>query len=274
MVGRLKYFFNQIVWPGYYASKIDKRYLTPRYNEITEVSDFEFPEDNVHDLIEQLKKEIKDQAERKKGLEDKIKAILFVISLSITAITFCLKDLEWNRGSFLNAIGLITIALSILYFLFSALGSIKALIPIPFHEAGSKIIHDSEGRTIRFEKAGNEVQILLKSKLLNDTINIRVQNTACTVLQYLKNGMVLFAVFFGIALLQKISKKPVTESKVVSNLQPIVSKIPTIIKNEVGIPDKKPMIFQDSSVAKRLQSNHKSDTLGQKKIKDTTINKN
>lgn len=210
-------FFSQYIFPGMYARRVEKNKLIPIFEKIESTTQFEIPSQHIKEAVDILKAEVKEQLDRKNGLEGKIKSILFVISVSITAITFCLKDLEWSYFNWLNLVGLAVLGLSIFYFLSSALLSIKALIPVPFYETHAKIEFDTETNIISYQavKSADELQVLTKDKLLNDNINLRIQNTTSAVLQLLQNGMILFAVFFGTALYQKINKPALKKPPVV-----------------------------------------------------------
>src|SRR5690349_5778228 len=95
-------FFSQEVMPGMYANWASKKYIDPQIKGIEESEEFDYSLDKSQYIIEEITIEVKEQLDRKKGLEDKIKSILFIISVSITAITFCLKDLDISRDSLLS----------------------------------------------------------------------------------------------------------------------------------------------------------------------------
>jgi hypothetical protein len=241
-------FFSQYMLPGMYARRVEKRLLIPQFIEIEKADKYTLPSQHIKETAEFLKLEIKEQFDRKQGLEDKIKSILFVISVAITAITFCLKDIDWSRWNWLSISGLSFIGLSIFYFLSSALLSIKALIPIPFYEPHPKVKFDTIKKTVSYEsvKSADDLKLLAKYKLLNDNINLRIQNTTSAVLQLLQNGMVLFALFFGIAIWQKIIKPVPFKSTVIkASIRiyddsvkeisiPISAKADTIFQIQIG----------------------------------------
>jgi hypothetical protein len=209
-------FFSQNIAPGRYTTWVEKKHLLPNYKKIKESEIFEFPKRNKDQIIEQVKNDLIEQGERKKGLEDKIKAILFTISVSITAITFSLTYEKTSFSSFLDITSLIILGLSIFYFVSSAILSVKTLIPIDFYNNQSDILFDKEEKkiTITIPKPDEELKQLLKHKLLNDNINLRIANATYSVLKLLRNGMVLFAVYFLIALYQKVFSQPIQKTKV------------------------------------------------------------
>jgi len=203
--------FKQQIVPGFYARRAERKIIVPNYDRIEAMEKFDLPKQHKEESLTELKAEIVEQAERKKGLEDKIKSILFVISVSITAITFCLKDFQNSWEGALNFCSLALLGLSIFYFVSSALLSIKSLMPVAFHQPHPEIKADKDTGTISWarSKPDDELKELVKYKLLNDNINLRVQNATYAVLRLLRNGMLLFALFFLIAVYQKYAPQTV-----------------------------------------------------------------
>ena len=203
-------FFKQQIVPGIYARRAERKVIIPNFKKIKEIVEFDLPKQHKEEALAELKAEITEQAERKKGLEDKIKSILFVISVSISAITFSLKDLQNSWQGAIDLCSLALLGLSIFYFVSSALLSIKSLMPVEFYQPHPEIEPDANYARISWAraKADNELKDLVKFKLLNDNINLRVQNATYAVLQLLRNGMLLFALFFLIAVYQKYAPRP------------------------------------------------------------------
>src|SRR6185503_4207641 len=99
-------FFSQQILPGIYARKAAR--IITAFREKIETSTVEFVGGNdIDEMLVQIKLDIEKQNERKKDLEDKVKAILFSVSISITAITFSLTYGKRIVGDFFDIISLI-----------------------------------------------------------------------------------------------------------------------------------------------------------------------
>lgn len=199
-------FFTQHITPGRYCAVIEKRILK-EYEAIGKIDKCNVPQGDKKNILEKIEKDIEQQLDRKKGLEEKIKAILFSITIAITAITFVL-DHDMNMMK--TAMGVITIVillLSIFYFISSAIVAVKALFPIGFGSVHEDVTFDKKKHEITLTIHDNEVRLkqLLKISLLNDNVNLRVANATYASLKLLRNGIILFAIYFALALVQKPS---------------------------------------------------------------------
>ncbi|WP_461791667.1 hypothetical protein [Pedobacter sp.] len=209
-------FLSQQVLPGLYSNWVAKKFITPRIAALKKVSDFDHPKKEIENFTTQLLNDLQNQLDRKKGLEDKIKSILFVVSVSITAVTFCLKDVNSSSGSLIDICVLACLGLSICYFVGAAVLALKALVPIEFHDSTSEITFDDETNKIKLSvpKPQNDIKELLRAKLLNDAINLKVQNRTNAVLVLVRNGIILFAAFFLTALIEKqMTQDPIKKDK-------------------------------------------------------------
>ena len=82
---------------------------------------------NEKDYIEQLKADLKEQHDRKKIIEDKSKSLLFIIAVSITAITFSLTYLNLITFTVYQVVALVFLGISILYFVQGVIKALQAL---------------------------------------------------------------------------------------------------------------------------------------------------
>ena len=259
-------FFSQELLPGLYARWAARKHIDPKLDAIEKAKEFDYPTDKAEEIAVQLKAELEEQLDRKKGLEDKIKSILFIITVSITAVTFCLKDLSVRWESPLSFFVMIFLGLSILYFVGGAVLALKSLVPIAFHSSQPSIDFDIESQRIVFTNSekGTDIEVLLKSKLLNDLINLKVQNKTNAVLLLVRNGLILFAAFFITALLDK-NVIPVQQGKA---LHPV--EIKTDIKRQTNLK----ITSQDSiKTPKEIKGSLNSHSLEKPLPWDTTKNK-
>jgi hypothetical protein len=197
-------FINQQVLPNIYCSFINKR-IEKELSDINNAEIKDLTEGGLDESLHQLRQDLDNQNDRKRGLEDKIKAILFTISISITAITF---SLTYEKNVFVNYFDLFSLAfivLSILFFVLSAIISIRTLMPVGFHILQSNILFSKEQKTIELktETKQHEIKKLLKFKLQNDNVHLRTSNSVYSALQLLRNGIIMFAAYFVFALVQK-----------------------------------------------------------------------
>lgn len=77
--------------------------------------------------VEILEKELKAQLERKKGIEDKAKSILFAITLTVTILIFSLNSLKLSYNNWFDYIPLFILIISVFCLMLSACLSLKAL---------------------------------------------------------------------------------------------------------------------------------------------------
>lgn len=204
-------FFTQHIIPGRYGAVIEKD-LLKEFEMIESVNNYDLPTGDTKKILEKIEKDLEGQLDRKKGLEDKIKAILFSITVSMTAITFTLDHDLILGTTTVTVITSLVLLFSIFYFLSSALLAVKALIPAPFGTLYENIIFDKNRSEISLKFTGNEDRLkeLVKKSLLNDNANLRLANSTYACLKLLRNGLILFAIYFALALTQKtVKSKPI-----------------------------------------------------------------
>jgi hypothetical protein len=240
-------FFSQHIFPGRYTAIVEKK-IKSGYDEINSIESYNVPKGKKEEMIGELVKNIEEQQDRKKGLEDKVKAILFSISIAITAITFSLSYEQTTITTVPGIIALTILSLSIFYFVSSAIVAVKTLIPVGFSSIQTDVKFDADEKIIKLNipKVEGRLHQLLKDKLLNDNVNLRISNATYASLKLLRNGIILFAVYFVIAISQKVFYKndnPSNGSIVNINLNDTTKlKINVHYKN-----DKKTVLKIDSS---------------------------
>lgn len=195
-------FIGQEILPNFYSSKIEK-IINQRIEEINAATVNIDSNIDVDKSMEKIITDLSAQSERKKGLEDKVKAILFSISIAITGITFSLNYDKALLSSFWDILALLPLILSILYFIFSAIVSVKTLLPSAFHIYQTEIVLNNQTIEVKNESKEDQLKNLFKAKLLNDNFHTIIANYVYSALRLLRNGIVLFAVYFLIALIQK-----------------------------------------------------------------------
>src|SRR5690606_38096725 len=123
-------FIKQQVFPGVYASYVNRK-ISVIYEKQKKLNiDVSAIKKNKEKYISELENELKNQYERKTKTEDKAKSLLFIISLSITAITF---SLNYIKGTSNQMISIIFISLSIMYFVFAGIRALQTLNIKEFH---------------------------------------------------------------------------------------------------------------------------------------------
>jgi hypothetical protein len=154
--------------------------------------------------IDQIKFDIEKQRDRKKGIEDKAKTVFATIGLSITAITFSLNYNNLNLKSPVGIVSTVLLLLSILYFIMATIRAMQTINVRQFHVY--QIEAKETEKTVIIQELGDEqtqVRNLIMVKLLNDKIISKLSNYAWASFVLLRNGIILFALYFITALVQK-----------------------------------------------------------------------
>jgi hypothetical protein len=196
-MNRIKDFFLQQIFVGFYANYANKQILKA-YNsglsfdvDVTQIAGKE----DVY--IEQIKGDLKTQLERKIRIEDKAKSLLFIISVVISAITFSLSYLNSLLENEYQIISVSLILISIICFVFGAIRSLQSLNIRKFHVGQSEI--ELSNNSFVIKPNPNNVDLLkdiIKSKQLNDLINIQCSNYAYASFTLIRNGIIFFVLFF------------------------------------------------------------------------------
>ena len=207
-------FIQQQVFPGIYAtyinSKISKLYEIQLKYEV-DVSDIAGSE---KEYMAKFELELKNQLDRKVKTEDKAKSLLFIISLTITAITFSLSYLKENSN---QIIPIIFIFLSILYFVFAGIRSLQTLNIKRFHLIQPKIeIRDDLFVLTKDPETSLILKDMISSKSLNDLINLKTSNLTFASFVLIRNGIILFVLFFITTTYFNLSHKKIDTKKCTS----------------------------------------------------------
>lgn len=190
----MKQFLKQQIFPGIYASFINKeisKIYKNQNNSDVDISEIKGKED---DYIKKLEEEIKIQLDRKVKIEDKAKSLLFIITLAITTITFSLNYLKENSN---QIIPIILILLSIIYFVFGGIRALQTFNIKQFHIVQTKINFQENKFILKPEKKGiSYLKELIISKSLNDLINLKTSNLTYASFVLIRNGLIMFVLFF------------------------------------------------------------------------------
>lgn len=204
-----KYFILQHIFPGFYASFANK-IIAVNYNKHNnfDVDLTAIIAGQEKDYIEQIKADIKEQQDRKKIIEDKAKSLLFIITVSITAITFSLTYLNSLEINVLQTIALITLGVSILYFVSGTIRALQTLNIRKFHVIQTTIeITDANYKLIAKKDDTDFLKELIKNKQQNDLINIQLSNYTYASFTLIRNGIILFVSFFIVTIFVSYSSK-------------------------------------------------------------------
>ncbi len=192
------YFILQHIFPGFYATyanKIIAKNYDKQHNfdvDLTAIT-----EDQEKDYIEQIKADIKEQHDRKKIIEDKAKSLLFIITVSITAITFSLTYLNSLEINVTQTIALILLGVSIVFFVLGTIRALQTLNIRKFHVIQTAIEITEVNYKLTAKKTDADfLKELIKSKQQNDLINIQLSNYTYASFTLIRNGIILFVSFF------------------------------------------------------------------------------
>lgn len=195
----MKDFILQQLFPGFYAtyanSIVSKNYEKQK-NFTVDISCINKKEIDYY--TDRLKADLKEQHDRKKIIEDKAKSLLFVIAVSITAITFSLNYLNSLKINIFQLSALFLFSLSIFYFVEGVIRSLQTLNIRQFHIIQAEIEISTEYFKLHAKKSQTEyLEYLILSKQLNDLINIRLSNYTYASFNLIRNGIILFVAFFS-----------------------------------------------------------------------------
>ncbi|WP_264511016.1 hypothetical protein [Flavobacterium sp. N1719] len=201
-MSNIKYFILQHIFPGFYATyanKIIAKNYDKQQNFDVDLSAITAGQEK--DYIEQLKADIKEQHDRKKIIEDKAKSLLFIISVSITAITFSLTYLNSLEINIPQTIALILLGVSIVYFVLASIRALQTLNIRKFNVINTAIEITEVNFKLTAKKTDSDfLKELIKSKQQNDLINIQLSNYTYASFTLIRNGIILFVSFFIITI--------------------------------------------------------------------------
>ncbi|MCO5267439.1 MAG: hypothetical protein M9897_00910 [Brumimicrobium sp.] len=195
------YFIKQHIFPGFYAARANNKIAKDYEAQIefgVDLSDIKTEEKPLYSkYIKQVKEDLKTQHDRKKIIEDKAKSLLFIITVSITAITFSLNYLNSLEINIYQIIALIILGLSILFFVEGTIRAIQTLNIRKFHIIQTKIEVIENNFKLHTNKSEEDfLTELIQSKQQNDLINIQLSNYTYASFTLIRNGIILFVSFF------------------------------------------------------------------------------
>ena len=196
-MNKLKYFFQQQIFLGFYASYVNKiisKNYESQQNFNVDISQVTGKE---KEYIKQIKIDLENQLERKKRIEDKAKSLLFIIAVTITAITFSLNYLNSLTIDVYQTISIAIVFLSIIYLVIGAIRALQTLNIRQFNITQATIDKDDTKYILKANQTDTDyLKDIIISKQLNDLINIRLSNYTYASFNLIRNGIILFVIFF------------------------------------------------------------------------------
>lgn len=159
--------------------------------------------------IELLEKELKAQLERKKGIEDKAKSILFAITLTVTILIFSVNSLKLSYNNWFDYIPLSVLTISVFCLIVSACMSLKAL-ELKEYNYLFLLKNDDDSQKIELIKNDKETTLsdAIKTKILNDFRITKISNYVSFAYSSIRNGVVGFALVLIILMLYSFFNPP------------------------------------------------------------------
>jgi len=232
-MAKIKYFILQHIFPGFYATyanNIVAKIYDKQQNFDVDVTAITSGQEK--DYIEQVKADLKEQHDRKKTIEDKAKSLLFIITVSITAITFSLNYLNTLEINVLQIIALIILGLSILYLVLGTIRAIQTLNIRQFHVIQTAVEITDQNYKLTAKKSDTDfLKELIKSKQQNDLINIRLSNFTYASFTLVRNGIILFVSFF----IMTLSVSYFTQKNKTKDTYPIKKEIQMRINDSIDV---------------------------------------
>nr|WP_322626475.1 hypothetical protein [uncultured Flavobacterium sp.] len=258
-MSEVKYFILQHIFPGLYAAYANKIVA----NNYDKQSNFDVDLTAItagqeKDYIEQVKADIKEQHDRKKIIEDKAKSLLFIITVSITAITFSLNYLNTLEINIPQTIALFVLSISILYFVLGTIRALQTLNIRKFHviQTVVEITEDNFKLTAKKDDI-HFLKELIKSKLQNDLINIQLSNYTYASFTLIRNGIILFVLFFIITIFVSYFSKRNNTQDIYTINKEIQMKINDSINVKIPYPFELKYDIQNFNIDKKKQNNRR-----------------
>ncbi len=200
---KIQYFILQHIFPGFYASYANN-IVAKNYDKQNnyDVDLTAIKADQEKEYIEQVKTDFKEQNERKKLLEDKAKSLLFIITVSITAITFSLNYINNLETNIPQTIALLVLCISIIYFVFGTIRTLQAINIRRFNVIKTEIeITEECYKLIKNKSDTDFLKELIKSQKLNELTYVQKLNYTYAAFTLIRNGIILFVSFFIMTIL-------------------------------------------------------------------------
>ena len=180
-----------------------------------------------------LKEFSKDELDRKKIIEEKARALLFIISATIAITTGSLAYIsQLQLSNVIIEVAVASLLIGFLYLIFAIINTIKSLHVYEYYYILPADYFEEQDSTIKLSLE-NEVRIvnkLYKNLKLNSLINLRRGNHLSASFTNIRNGVISIAFFFMLVLFSKItapstSQTPIRESKAspIPMVQPVDS---------------------------------------------------
>lgn len=226
-------FIQQQVFPGFYTAYVNKKYISKHYDsQQTFNVDISAVAGNEADYIKQVERDLENQLDRKKRIEDKAKSLLFIIAVAVTAITFSLSYLKSLKIDFYQIISIIIVFVSVIYLVFGAIRALQALNIRKFHINQTKIDKVNDEFILRVKDIDTDyLKGIIRSKQLNDLINVQLSNYTYASFNLIRNGIILFVVFF----ISTISFSYIAEQEKTTGNHLINKKIIVEINDSINI---------------------------------------
>lgn len=202
-MSKIKYFILQHIFPGFYASYtnsiVSKNYDKQNSFDV-DLTAITAGQEKVY--IEQIKADFKEQNERKKLLEDKAKSLLFIITVSITAITFSLNYINTLETNIPQTIAMVILCISIMYFVFGTIRTLQAINIRRFNVIQTEIKITEECYELIKNKSDTDfLKELIKSQKMNELTYVQKLNYTYAAYTLIRNGIILFVSFFIMTIL-------------------------------------------------------------------------
>jgi len=197
-MSKIKYFILQHIFPGFYAAYANGIVSKNQQNQKGfDVDLTAITTEQEKEYIDQVKADLKEQHDRKKIIEDKAKSLLFILAVSITAITFSLTYLKSIYFNVYQIIALIFLGTSISYFISGVIRALQTLNIRPFNVIQAEVeITDSSYKLIARKNDNDFLKVLIKKKQLNDLTNVCLANYTYASFSLIRNAIIFFVMFF------------------------------------------------------------------------------
>lgn len=197
-MSKVKNFILEQIVPGFHAERANKK-VSQFYNDRENFDvDITAVTNNEKEYIKQLEADLKEQHDRKKIIEDKSKSLLFIIAVSITAITFSLTYLNSITYNISQIVALVFLGISIFYFVQGVIKALQTLNIRQFNVIQAEVEITDQNYKLNAKKSDSDfLKELIKCKQQNDLINIRLSNYTFASFNLIRNGIIFFVLFFA-----------------------------------------------------------------------------
>ncbi len=198
MFSRIKNFLDQNLIPNLYAFWAEKILR----NKIKKLKEKEFnikigKNQDLDEFVKELTEHHHKEIERKKVIEDKAKASLFIIALSITLILGSLGFIK-GRGVTLEPYILLILTTGVIYLLLSGITSIRALNIREFYDIYLENRIEENRGNLNIMSLDNQDRIARFYKIinLNQLMTMIRSNYVYATFIGIRNGIILLSLFF------------------------------------------------------------------------------